>query len=439
MKLYDGKLELKALRTICEAPAKIKYMTFAQLNESHFYSEAAKESFARISKLAKKNAEIPEYESIIHDPVVSETTRAVLKKIKSVTISDKGVAKLVGTLDKYRKARELYYLSESINNSLVEEKVDIDNLIDFATEKLSRARSASNRSQEMFHSGAGNNTSQLVKKMLNKEEPDLVPTGFNAFDQRNGGIAYGSLFTLAGKTGSGKTSLALQLSRNMADIGREDVFYVPLEMDEQECFERVLSNLSGTPLEFIKKAKLTERQKNKIWKAYKSWVKSLKRDKTRWSIFSPYDGITLDDALFTIQPFKPRVVVIDYLTLLKLPGKKDQWQELSEAAWLGKTWAKKTHGICIMLAQLGDDDKIRYSKAVAEHSNNSWTFGATKESRENKIMEISQIKARNQYLFDFTLGYTDDTYRVFDIDQNFTDASESKSKEKSSYMDNADD
>lgn len=436
MKLYDAKLELKALRTICESPAKIKYQTFAQLNETHFYSEAAKESYARISKLARKTAEIPEYESIIHDPVVSETTRAVLKKIKPVSLSDKGVTKLITTLDKYRKARELYYLSEAINNSLVEDKVDIDNLIDFATEKLSRARSASNRSQEMFHSGAGNNTSKLVKEMLNKKEPDLVPTGFNTFDQRNGGIAYGSLFTIAGKTGAGKTSLALQLSRNMADIGREDVFYVPLEMDEQECFERVLSNLSGTPLEVIKRAKLTERQKNKIWKAYKKWVKELKRDKTRWSIFSPYDGITLEEALFTVQPFKPRVVVIDYLTLLKMPGRKDQWQELSEAAWLGKTWAKKTHGICIMLAQLGDDDKIRYSKAVAEHSNNTWAFGATKESRENKVMEITQIKARNQYLFDFTLGYTDDTYRVFDIDQTHF---ENKEPEKTNYMDHADD
>ena len=445
MKLFDGKLELKALRLVFDTEGKKKYKTLASLNEGHFHTESGKEVFNRLCNLVQKDSQIPTFDEMIHDPIISETTRAAFKRVKIEDSDIRKSERLIGKLDTFRKARALYFISDDLSERLSHDSIDIDELVELVAERMSGIRTE-NHTNEIFHTGKNNNTITLVKKLLHKETPDMVPTGFDCFDSVNYGIAYGSLFALAGNTGGGKTALALQLANNMATIGNEDVFYLPLEMNEEESFERILANISGIDLALIKHAKLKNRHREIIMKEYKKWAKGLKKQGTRFSIFAPYEGITFTDALLTVTPFKPRVVVVDYISLLKLRGKKDQWKELEEVAWEGKIWAKKNNAICVMLAQVNNEKELRYSKALKEHANNMWSWVANDDTRKQKIMHIGQDKARNQKLFDFALGYDDNNYRVFDIDKSVLQKdnsgngkdSGSKDKKKSSYMTAAD-
>ncbi|MFA5670208.1 MAG: DnaB-like helicase C-terminal domain-containing protein [Balneolaceae bacterium] len=443
MKLFDGKLELKALRLVFDTEGKKKYKTLASLKDDHFHTDSGKEVFNRLCTLVQKDSQIPSFDEMVHDPIISETTRSALKRIKIEDSDIRKSEKLVHKLDTFRKARALYFISDDLSERLSEDKIDIDELVEIVAERMSGIRT-NNHTNEIFHTGKNNNTVSLVKKLLHKEQPDMIPTGFDCFDSVNCGLAYGSLVALAGNTGGGKTSLALQLANNMATIGNEDVFYIPLEMNEEETFERILANISGIDLALIKHAKLKNRHREIIMKEYKKWAKNLKKQGTRFSIFAPYDGITFTDALLTVTPFKPRAVVVDYLSLLKLRGKKDQWKELEEAAWEGKIWAKKNNTVCVMLAQINNEKELRYSKALKEHANNMWTWVATEDTRKQKIMHITQEKARNQKLFDFALGYDDNNYRVFDIDQSVLQKDKSEnngdktSKKKSTYMSAAD-
>lgn len=439
MKLFDGKLELRVLRSVLEGEARSRYKVMGSINEGSFHTSNGKELYARILALYRQQTALPKLAEITHDPVLSDALRKTVERLKPFS-SESSKRAATRTLDQYKKLRTIYLMAEHINDELSKDKVDVAKLSSSLTNTISGLNKGDHE-DEIFHIGKDGNLNKLVKDMLKGGAPKLVPTGFDAFDRENGGIAFGSLFTMAGTTGGGKTSTAIQIGMNMANAGH-DVAYIPLEMGTEEMMERVLSNISGVSLNYIKQKKLKTRQKKKIYSKFKSWQEKLDKKGTKFTIFSPYEGITLEEALFAIGPLKPRVLILDYVGLLKLTGSEDQWQQLSKAAWLAKTYAKATDSVVILLAQLGEDGALRYSKAIGEHSNNAWYWVVTPESREQKIMNIKQAKARNQKMFDFTLGFDDDCYRVFDVDEHsaFTDRKEpEKSDEKvdprSQYMD----
>lgn len=73
------------------------------------------------------------------------------------------------------------------------------------------------------------------------------PTGFDKLDTMlGGGFRSGQLVVVAGRTGGGKTSFALQVARQQAEA-RKSALIVSLEMPKAECIARVLSQMSGVP------------------------------------------------------------------------------------------------------------------------------------------------------------------------------------------------
>ena len=86
--------------------------------------------------------------------------------------------------------------------------------------------------------------------------------------------------------------------------------------------------------------------------------------------------------------------------------------------------------IVVLLAQVSEEGKIRYSRAVTEHSDYSWVFVSTKESRENEIINIEQTKGRNVELYPFSLRAQLNCMRIGDLDKEEA-AVLAKKKEKS--------
>lgn len=438
MKLYDSKLELLAIRSICKSDKKLKRKLLASVNVDYFHSDVAREAIERIFVLVKKESDIPDYSSLTSDPVISESSRDILKKQRDYLSTEKDLVKTIKNLFKYKQARDLYFLSEKINETLTKDKVDVSKLIEETTKQVSKLKVKLSTKEEFFHFGESENSKSIIDRLLDDTPPLTVPTGFKAFDFINGGIAYGSLFTICGNSGSGKTSLAVQMAQNMALFGREDVVYIPLEMTELETSERIFANQAGIDLLKIKNKTLSDKEKKKIIKANKKFNTDLASDGTRFSIYAPDEGITMSQLLLNVKPFGYRVVIIDYAGLLEGMGGDSQWQLLGEAAREAKIWAKNNNAVVVFLAQSKDKEHaLRYSQVIMDHSNNLWIWIANDETRENKIMAIKQLKARNQKMFDFNLSYDDDLYRVFDSDsQEFkNDTNEKDKNSNKEYLD----
>jgi replicative DNA helicase len=69
-----------------------------------------------------------------------------------------------------------------------------------------------------------------------------IPLGFSPLDRTlGGGIRSGELLLIGGAQGTGKTTMSLQIARNMAQSGQANVLYVCFEHDEEYLLSRMVA------------------------------------------------------------------------------------------------------------------------------------------------------------------------------------------------------
>ena len=69
-----------------------------------------------------------------------------------------------------------------------------------------------------------------------------IPLGFSPLDRTlGGGIRSGELLLIGGAQGTGKTTMSLQIARNMAQSGQANVLYVCFEHDEEYLLNRLVA------------------------------------------------------------------------------------------------------------------------------------------------------------------------------------------------------
>ena len=73
-------------------------------------------------------------------------------------------------------------------------------------------------------------------------EYQAVPLGFTPLDKTIGtGLRAGELLLIGGAQGTGKTTMALQMARNIASGGQANVLYICFEHDEQYLLNRLIA------------------------------------------------------------------------------------------------------------------------------------------------------------------------------------------------------
>lgn len=82
----------------------------------------------------------------------------------------------------------------------------------------------------------------------NVEQYQPVPLGFTPLDKAiGGGLRAGELLLIGGAQGTGKTTMALQMARNIVLSGQASVLYVCFEHDEEYLLNRVIAMESVLP------------------------------------------------------------------------------------------------------------------------------------------------------------------------------------------------
>jgi replicative DNA helicase len=84
-----------------------------------------------------------------------------------------------------------------------------------------------------------------------------VRTGFHELDQMLTGLQPGSLMIISARPGMGKTSLALDIGRNVAALQRKNVALFSLEMSKQEVMDRIIAGELGIDAWRLKKGELS--------------------------------------------------------------------------------------------------------------------------------------------------------------------------------------
>lgn len=419
-KINSPKTEIAVLRGICSKNLKLSAHLLSTLNEDHFSSKSTKDIFNYVRKFARENKEIPSLRILAETTELSKESKQLLKDgrlgPKLRTRADCDVA--VTTLDEHRKMRIVNDIGLLVSEALGDSDSKAEDVLKEAAELLAKSRSRHANVDELATFGYKGDSLDLVKTVLKgKSIGQVIPTGYKAFDEENGGMFSGSLFIFGANSGAGKSHLSVSLAINMVSMGYK-VVIVPLEMSKEEMVARMVANIAEVDSRLINTGKLTRKQQKRAYRKFKAWEEQCAEKGGWFMIYRPDRDVSIEETYEVIDAFNPDVGLVDYVTLLKEDSKKEQWKHLSDVARYAKINAETNKRLNILVAQINDDGTMRYSRALTEHANNSWVWLATEETKQQGVLKIKQPKARNHSDFPFTLGIEYKYSKVYDLEHS---------------------
>jgi len=418
MLIISKESELKAIKTLTSGSEAHCNWLLGKLKHEHFGFKPAQEAFRRIIHYASKKGDVITWNELLEDPGITKEIRDYFKDVKPKAITlERNLHSTFNTLEKYRQIRCANEAMLFIDRELNKENLpDINKVLDGAAQIINKSFSNINQEDCIFDI-SGEKGNQMIKDLIAGRKETFIATGFKNFDERNSGFFEGSLVVIAAPTGGGKSTISLQLSKNIA-LGGHRVCYVPLEMSEFQMSQRRLSNLTGIDLiRIVNPTKLIRDEVivcERKWKAYQEELRLVKGEET---FYVPSEDLTLEQIFRIIHHKKFKCVIIDYIGLLGGVGGDNQWQKLMDVARYAKVWANNNKTVFILCAQLDSDSgSVRYSRGIQEHANNMWSWSWDENSKETGIVVVKQNKARNQQPFDFPLKMNFATMTVEDVD-----------------------
>ena len=179
-----------------------------------------------------------------------------------------------------------------------------------------------------------------------------IPLGFPFFDTRTGGgVTYGEMTLFLARTGVGKTFWALNVIANNPDV--PCIFY-SLEMAARAIVVRLAAVSTDTPDSVVKRS-LTEHGEH--------WALDQLPEKFPHLTICDEAGLNLRQMGATLDEVeeatgdRPRLVVIDYLELIKgVPGLEKAGQ-VSDMARDLKTWARMHDVHLVVIHQVPRGEK----------------------------------------------------------------------------------
>lgn len=250
-------------------------------------------------------------------------------------------------------------------------------------------------------------------------------TGYSFFDFTTGGLRPGEMLLIGADTGGGKSMLLMNMAINMwlqgntTDMEKDfkegcDVLYFSLEMPFDDCQERVLARLGMVPQKGIRDAKLEGDEQKKLSKSLK-FIKNYPWD---FEIVDVPRGASIEtiELIFNdvlTRKRKPKVVVIDYLTLMDYKeNDMDDWLKQGKIAEQLHEFGRVHEIVMLSAVQLNDPKsggtkatdsqvglhRIGRSKMIMHNAN----FGIQIEKRANEDqfpdMSLHLIKSRRTEL-----------------------------------------
>lgn len=190
------------------------------------------------------------------------------------------------------------------------------------------------------------------------EKAEYVPTGFKQFDEWAHGLWNNWLFISAGRPSVGKTAMLLQRILGVAKAGKGPVLVWSQEMDRNQLFDRMISNITGIPYARIKNKDLNVKEYARVEDAY--------NELEELPIYTQdSSGITIDEVRATAKRFKKKhgriaMIAVDYLQIMKIPQKKGETraQAVGNVTTAAKQIAREMKCCFMMLSQMTRESEM---------------------------------------------------------------------------------
>lgn len=443
LKTQSMQSELRAIRSICDGEAAVRTRLLSILQDAHFVTDTGEPLWQRIRGLLRHDKSIPNVAILRQDPTLEEDVQEALGITDEKCEDEEEANALVDQLELFRKLRVIYDGTAEVVSSMKEPSAEtVDEALGNLDNIIVKARSNFD-DLELIHAGHGSNAQRVVDQVLSLEKPDRILTGFTKFDEASGGFARKDLVLVAANTGGGKSVMAEQMGIN-AYKHKRNVCIVSFEMDEEEIYARLLSNVSGVPFSTVYLrtfASYTQQQKeyptrNKLYDTWQSFNKHGEIEGCKFTVWCPTVDATPNQIAAILKPGNYDIVFIDYVGLVSADKEGALWENLGEITKGFKGMARKNDCVVVVMAQLDEDtNKVKYSKAMRHHSSYVWWWNYDDEAKETNQITVHQDKARHCKQFNFNLvcdfetmrfGIADDDPKIQDEDISAKDQVERK-------------
>lgn len=307
---------------------------------------------------------------------------------------------------KARKARALLYdLAEALDDPDPKRRENIDNefleasrllVSDIPSAEISRFSDMTDRIDEYEDQKETGN----IKRVM---------FGFKTLDELTGGMQPHEIVTVAGFSGTGKSTMLMQLTRNAYTVGNK-VLYISLEMEANTILRRLDAMTSPFNYNNFKKFNLTASELER----YRDRALSLQQNASKDIIvIDNIRNCTPDHIYSETIKHEPDLVVVDYISLMrssKPQGKNDtHWNVITDITRDLKQNARILKVPILAAAQTNragakdgaELDNIGYSQSITQDSDIVIGLHADKEMKDANVRQIRLRKNRDGALKEF--------------------------------------
>jgi replicative DNA helicase len=358
---HDADAEEAVIGSLLIDPEAI-YRTTILLNPEDFYLERARGTYEACLSLYQRNEAINQI-TVAQDLARREKLEGIggtayLSHLVATVPTSLHVEYYAQIVHRLSTMRQLINAAGQIAAIGYEASPDVDVALNRAEDALFRLRHGQSR-RDFVHIRQLLDQYFEVGGPLPRPEgrPSQVLTGFPALDEFLGGLHPSDLIILAARPSLGKTSLALNIARNIAVEQNACVAFFSMEMSRESVAQRLLSSESGVDSKRVHLGTYNEAEERKIMEASGELSEA---------------PIFIDDSpqLRVVEMrSKARrlyyergiaLIIVDYMQLMQVDGRSEnRVQEMSEISRSLKAIARDLDVPLLAVSQLSRAPEMR--------------------------------------------------------------------------------
>ena len=304
------------------------------LKIEYFYLPQHKEIYKTLSSMLELGDKAIDFVTLLEqlksNGVYDEAGgKAYLTKLAQIVPTSANVTTYVDIIREKFYARSLLLAAEKIIKDVNENLVDTSRLLENAEQTIYDIRQGREvgglkRLKEIIEEETYDRLTKLTDPET-REDYVGIPTGISALDKVTTGLNKSDLIILGARPGMGKTSLALNVARNVAVNSKKTVCFFSLEMSRDQLAQRMLSNEASIESEKLRTGDLSADE----------WTRLAAAGKNLSDVelyFDETPGITVPEMKAKLRRMrKVDLVIIDYLGLMGSAKKtENRVQEVSD-------------------------------------------------------------------------------------------------------------